>query len=58
MRSTIVAALALLAGSVMATAQQVPRPSPDFVIQMGGGKQLKVSDYRGKVVCFVFILTT
>ena len=36
----------------------LPRQSPDFVVQMGNGKSIKVSDYRGKVLCLRFILTT
>jgi hypothetical protein len=47
---------ALIASSLFAA--DIPRPSPDFVIQLTGGKQVKVSDYRGKVLCLVFILTT
>ncbi|MBV9771836.1 MAG: TlpA family protein disulfide reductase [Bryobacterales bacterium] len=39
-------------------AAEVPRPSPDFAIQLTDGKQVKVSDYRGKVLCLAFILTT
>lgn len=56
MRGTILAVFALLAGS--AVAAEIPRPSPDFVVQMAGGKQVKVSDYRGKVLCFILMLTT
>lgn len=36
----------------------IPRESPDFAIKMTDGKQVHVSDYRGKVLCLVFILTT
>ena len=36
----------------------IPRQSPDFSIQIANGKQVKVSDYRGKVLCLTFILTT
>jgi hypothetical protein len=56
MRSMTLPILALLAGSAIAA--DIPRPSPDFMVQLMGGKQLKVSDYRGKVLCLVFILTT
>ncbi len=48
--------IALAAGS--AWAADISRPSPDFVIPLTNGKQVKVSDYRGKVLCLVFILTT
>ncbi len=56
MRSLTIATLALAAGTVWAA--QIPRQSPDFTIQMKSGKQIKVSDYRGKVLCLTFILTT
>ncbi len=56
MQRTLLALMALLAGFAMAA--DLPRPSPDFVVPLGGGKQVKVSDYRGKVLCLVFILTT
>jgi len=36
----------------------IPRKSPEFVIMLPGDKQLLVSQYRGKVLCLVFILTT
>ena len=39
-------------------AADIPRKSPEFVIDMGPNKQILVSQYRGKVLCLVFILTT
>ncbi len=48
--------LALVA--VSALGSEIPRKSPEFVIQFPGDKQLLVSQYRGKVLCLVFILTT
>ena len=56
MRAFIIASLILAAGSLWAA--QVPRQSPDFAIQLSNGKQIKVSDYRGKVLCLTFILTS
>jgi hypothetical protein len=50
------ATLTLLAGSAIAA--DLSRPSPEFTVQLIGGKQVKVSYYRGKVLCLVFILTT
>jgi peroxiredoxin len=44
------AALALAAG--------LPRQAPDLAIQMNGGKTIRLSDYKGKVVAVGFILTT
>lgn len=48
--------LTLLLGAAFAA--EIPRKSPDFAIQLTNGQQVKVSDYRGKVLCLVFILTT
>lgn len=56
MRTTIIATLAMLLGTAFAA--EIPRKSPDFAVQLADGKQVKVSDYRGKVLCLVFILTT
>ena len=35
----------------------VPRPSPDFAINLGQGKQARISQYKGKTVVVAFILT-
>jgi peroxiredoxin len=56
MRAPFIAPLILATGSIWAA--QLPRQSPDFPIEISSGKQIKVSDYRGKVLCLVFILTT
>lgn len=56
MRAHIIATLFLAAGLLQAA--DIPRQSPDFSIQLTNGKQIKVSDYRGKVLCLTFILTT
>ena len=56
MRSITFFLLATLAGSVFGA--QVPRKSPEFVIQPPGEKPVLLSSYRGKVVCLMFILTT
>jgi peroxiredoxin len=56
MRALIIATLVL--ATVSLRAAEIPRQSPDFAIQLTDGKQIKVSDYRGKVLCFAFILTT
>lgn len=36
----------------------VPRPAPDFSVQMMDGSELRLSQQKGKVVCLLFILTT
>jgi peroxiredoxin len=56
MRALTIATLVLAAGSLWAA--QIPRQSPDFTIQLPNGKQIKISDYRGKVLGLTFILTT
>ena len=61
MRALAIPTLVLAAASLWpasASAAQIPRQSPDFAIQLASGKQIKVSDYRGKVLCLTFILTT
>jgi hypothetical protein len=56
MRSRTLLVLALL-GAVCFGAE-IPRKSPEFVVMPPDGKQVLLSSYRGKVVCFLFILTT
>ena len=51
------AVLALAAGVL--DAQQLPRKSPEFVINMTGGKPpILLSSFKGKVIVFAGILTT
>jgi peroxiredoxin len=45
----------LVAG--LAGAAEVPRQSPEYAINLLGGKQVSLSQYRGKVVALAFILT-
>lgn len=56
MRTRILLLLALF--SACSFAAKAPRKSPEFAITTPDGKQLLLSSYRGKVVCFLFILTT
>lgn len=51
---------ALLAiAALAAQAQQLPRRSPEFVVNMTGGKPpILLSNYKGKVIVFASILTT
>ena len=54
----VIAALTLLAmAGATARAAQLPRPSPDFAINLGQGKQARISQYKGKTVVVAFILT-
>ena len=48
--------LALLAA--LGFAADLPRKAPDLGIQLPDGRKVLVSDYRGKVLCLAFILTT
>jgi hypothetical protein len=41
-----------------AIAAEIPRPAPELAIALPDGKQLRVSEYRGKAVILTFILTT
>jgi thiol-disulfide isomerase/thioredoxin len=54
----VIAAFALLAMAMApARAASLPRPSPDFAINLGQGKQVRISQYKGKTVVVAFILT-
>ena len=54
------AALLILAASAALALQgaNIPRKPPDFAIALSNGKQATLSQYQGKVVALVFILTT
>jgi peroxiredoxin len=61
MQTSKLATLALFAasfGAAVLPAAEIPRAAPDLPIPLPNGKQVKISDYRGKVLCLVFILTT
>jgi cytochrome oxidase Cu insertion factor (SCO1/SenC/PrrC family) len=44
--------------AAVASAADVPRPSPDFEIGMNSGEPIRISQYKGKVCVLAFILTT
>jgi hypothetical protein len=48
----------LTLAAILCLGAEIPRKAPEFVIDTGPGRQLLVSQYRGKVLCLVFILTT
>ena len=52
------AVCAALLATLAARAADVPRKSPDFAVSLNSGKQIKLSDYSGKTVAMIFILTT
>jgi len=47
-----------LAACLLMSGAQLPRKAYDVPINLPDGRKLNVSDYRGKVVCLAFILTT
>jgi len=47
----------LLCTASLAAAAEIPRPSPDFAVYLNDGRQIHISEYKGKVVVFAFILT-
>ena len=47
--------LAVFLGSLQAA--NLPRKAPEFAVSLTGGKQVLLSQYRGKVVAMLFILT-
>jgi peroxiredoxin len=44
--------------ALAAYAAQVPRKAPEFTIQLPGGSQKLLSEYRGKVIALEFLYTT
>src|SRR3954447_20843309 len=53
-----IAALLLLSFTLpLARAAILPRPAPELAINLGQGKQIKLSQYKGKTVVLAFILT-
>jgi hypothetical protein len=56
--SPVIAVLTLLAFAMPAVrSANLPRPSPDFAINLGPAKQIKIGQYKGKTVVVAFILT-
>ena len=47
-----------LAACLLASGADLPRKAYDVPIKLPDGRKLNISDYRGKVVCLAFILTT
>jgi len=57
-RKASIGMLATLFWSSLASAATIPRHSPEFAINTTEGKQILLTQYRGKVVVLAFILTT
>lgn len=47
----------LLCVASLAAGAEIPRPAPDFVVNFPDGRQIHLSEYKGKVVVLAFILT-
>lgn len=56
--ATPTAPTAPAAGEFKSDSASVPRPSPEYAVQMLDGKQLLISQFRGKVLAVEFLLTT
>jgi peroxiredoxin len=50
--------LGLILFAAAAIAAEVPRPAPEFAIHLIDGKQILLSQFRGKVVALEFLQTT
>jgi len=48
----------LLCWASLGVSAEIPRPSPDFTVYLNDGRQIHISEYKGKVVVLAFILTT
>jgi hypothetical protein len=48
----------LLPLAALGQTTQPPRKSPDIAVTLPSGKQIKVSEYGGKVLAVSFIVTT
>jgi hypothetical protein len=58
MRLSRFALLACAAAAVPALLAQIPRPAPDFSVNLPDGNKLPLTALRGKVVGLFFISTT
>jgi peroxiredoxin len=54
----LISVILLTALAIPVFATDTPRKSPDFTVPLVDGKQIRLSQYRGKVVALLFILTT
>jgi peroxiredoxin len=52
------AALSVALVALPLLAADIPRQSPDLTIPLADGQQVKLSQYRGKVIALEFLLTT
>lgn len=57
-RSALLAGFAAALSPRLLHAAKVPRPAPELVISRPGGEQIRLSQYRGKIVMLELLLTT
>lgn len=57
-RSALLAGFAAALSPRLLHAAKVPRPAPELVIARPGGEQIRLSQYRGKIVMLELLLTT
>lgn len=57
-REALMAGLAGALSPQMLKASKVPRMAPDLVVSRVGGEQIRLSQYRGKILIFELLLTT
>ncbi|MGO4882886.1 MAG: TlpA disulfide reductase family protein [Bryobacteraceae bacterium] len=57
LKRSLLVLLGLCVASI-ANAVDVPRPAPDFTINMVDGQPIPLSQYKGKICVLAFILTT
>ena len=48
----------LLCLTSLGAGAEVPRPAPDFTVYLNDGREIHLSEYKGKVVVLAFLLTT
>ena len=57
-RANLYAGVLILGSALPLVAADVPRPAPEFVIQLPSGQQQLLTSYRGEVIALEFLLTT
>jgi peroxiredoxin len=57
-KSSMVTVVALFSLAMqMGQGATIPRPAPDFAINLSSGQKIRISQYKGKTVVMAFILT-
>ncbi|HHN73215.1 MAG TPA: redoxin domain-containing protein, partial [Thermopetrobacter sp.] len=57
-RSLIAIGVVALLAVLPLSAIRVPRPAPELVFKLANGQEMKLSQFKGKVVALEFLLTT